>query len=157
MTAKGRKAPKRPPERCVNCWTEGITTNRPTTRPGPRCVTHMREHKAARTIMAHDAYVSRTYGVPRGFYFAMWRAQGGVCALCQHATGATKRLAIDHDHRCCPTTPLTCGGRCIRGLACGPCNQTLGWQARDDPAYGYRLAHYLERPPAQAVLMALGA
>ncbi len=58
-------------------------------------------------------------------------AQGGVCALCRqpedkvhHASGQVQRLAVDHDHKCCPTLP-TCG-RCNRGLLCTWCNTLLG-------------------------------
>jgi hypothetical protein len=117
----------------------------------------MHAHEVRSKVAAHDTYVSRQYGVPKGLYLALWTAQGGVCAWCERATGATKRLAVDHDHRCCPTTPLQCGGRCVRGLLCGDCNQFMGWRMRDDPAACRRGGVYLERPPAQAVLMALGA
>lgn len=52
---------------------------------------------------------------------ALYRAQGGLCAICQQP----RRLQVDHDHRHCPGSE---GCRqCIRGLLCGPCNAGLGW------------------------------
>ena len=60
---------------------------------------------------------------------AAWATQ--VCAIC----GATdKRFHVDHDH--------TTGH--VRGLLCGPCNQTLGLM-QDEPARLRAAAAYLER------------
>jgi hypothetical protein len=49
------------------------------------------------------------------------RAQNGVCAICRRRD--KRRLAVDHDHGCCPTSE-TCG-RCVRGLLCFDCNAKL--------------------------------
>lgn len=92
--------------------------------------------------------MERVYGVGPARYAAIYVAQGGRCAGCQRATGATKRLAVDHDHACCPG-PTSCGA-CVRGLLCGPCNQLLG-HFRDDPQTFLRLANYLINPPAKKV------
>jgi hypothetical protein len=56
-------------------------------------------------------------------YHAILEAQGGVCAICK-APPNGKRLAVDHDHACCPGEK-TCG-ECIRGLLCDNCNWWLG-------------------------------
>jgi hypothetical protein len=59
---------------------------------------------------------------PEGYY-AILEAQGGVCAICKTPPG-DKRLAVDHDHGCCPGEK-TCG-KCIRGILCDTCNWWLG-------------------------------
>lgn len=61
----------------------------------------------------------------------------GKCDIC----GETRRLCIDHDHGCCPDNS-SCG-KCIRGLLCGWCNNSLG-HARDNPEILRKLAVYLE-------------
>lgn len=116
---------------------------RPAPYPGPRCATHHREAQRRRKAQVHDAHVSRTFGVSRGFYDQLRALQQGVCAICRRANGRTKRLAVDHDHR--TGDP--------RGLLCGPCNQVVGvWS--DDPETFRRGARYLEAPPAAQLLLA---
>lgn len=100
-----------------------------------------RARQAARADRAHELRVMRVYGLPEGGYAALYEAQGGRCAICQWATGRTKRLAVDHDH-------VT--GE-VRGLLCGPCNQTIG-RLRDAPDAFDRAAAYLRNPPARLVL-----
>jgi recombination endonuclease VII len=90
---------------------------------------------------SHDAYVSRTYGIPLGSYRLLYEAQGGVCYICRRSKGTTKRLAVDHDHRT---------GR-VRGLICKPCNWLLG-HSRDDPEMFTRAREYLLNPPARSVI-----
>jgi hypothetical protein len=70
----------------------------------------------------HESAV-RTMGLTGIEYEAMLAVQEGVCALCGQPP-KTKRLAIDHDHRCCPGH-FSCG-KCIRGLLCTKCNLFLG-------------------------------
>jgi hypothetical protein len=84
-----------------------------------------------------------TYNVEAGFYAKLYAVQGGKCALCRRATGKTKRLAVDHNHR--TGDP--------RGLLCGPCNRIIGMWF-DDPETFRRAARYLEEPPAAALLIA---
>ena len=57
-------------------------------------------------------------------YLDMFEKQGGVCAVCKKPESQRKRLAVDHDHSCCPG-PVTCG-KCVRGLVCRKCNVGLG-------------------------------
>ena len=76
-----------------------------------------------------------------GQYDQLKEAQGGVCAICQKATGVRKKLAVDHDHKT----------EHVRGLLCGPCNKLLGF-ARDNPEFFRRAANYLENPPAFDVI-----
>ncbi len=127
--------------RCKDCIAEGVTTVRPTPHPGPRCTTHHRAEKRSRTKGSHDKYVQKTYGLEPGQYAELYAAQGGKCAICQRATGATRRLAVDHCHAT---------GE-VRGLLCKFDNRLLGI-ARDDPAFFLRAAAYLVAPPAREVL-----
>ena len=81
-------------------------------------------------------------------YTEMLDAQGGVCASCGNSeiivdnrTGKTRRLAVDHDHSCCPNK--TACKKCIRGLLCQSCNQALGL-LREDPAIVNFLYQYIK-------------
>lgn len=85
--------------------------------------------------------VQKTYGLGEGDYARLLAYQAGRCWICRRATGATKRLAVDHDHKT----------EKVRGLLCGPCNQLLG-HVRDDPEVLIRAAQYLLHPPAQRAL-----
>jgi hypothetical protein len=60
-------------------------------------------------------------------YEEMLAAQEGRCGICREPELA---LVVDHDHSCCPGR-FSCG-RCIRGLACYGCNNTLerAWKHR---------------------------
>lgn len=118
--------------KCKDCG----STSRKLLRPGPRCASCLRALRKARREAAHEARVQKVYGLAPGEYEALYAAQGGVCAGCLRATGRTKRLAVDHDHK--TGQP--------RGLLCGPCNQMLG-HGRDDPEFFRRVAGYLEHPP----------
>jgi hypothetical protein len=68
----------------------------------------------------------RKYGLTARGYKQILDAQGGVCAICERPPEG-RRLAIDHDHDCCPggNNKKNCG-KCIRGLLCTPCNTNLG-------------------------------
>jgi hypothetical protein len=81
--------------------------------------------------------VIRTYGLAPGDYDRLYGSQNGTCALCLRATGKSKRLAVDHDHKT----------GAVRGLLCGPCNKLIG-HARDEPEFFDRAAEYLRNPPA---------
>jgi len=97
---------------------------------------------------AHRKRVEAQYNLPPGGYDALYEAQGGRCYICTRANGSTRRLAVDHDHACCPAGG-SCG-KCVRGLLCKPCNRALG-HARDDAEFFERAARYLRTPPAREV------
>lgn len=106
---------------CKDC---GKGTEAP--EPGPRCSRCHKVKKKADGTRRWAASLMKKYGLTEEQYWAMYAEQGGKCALCQRATGRTKRLAVDHDHK----TGLA------RGLACGPCNrEVIGILAGDDPEY----------------------
>lgn len=125
---------------CRDCVAEGVTTRRPAPHPGPRCATHRRAAESARKARAHERRVQQTYGLEPGQYELLLAAQGRRCAICQKATGARRRLAVDHDHET---------GE-VRGLLCKPCNYVLLGRY-PAPALERALA-YLANPPARAVL-----
>lgn len=116
---------------------------------GPRCATHDREVRRARKAARHGNYVQKQYGLGEYDYGYMYEAQNGTCAICERATGATRRLSVDHDHKCC-NGPVSCGA-CVRGLLCRPCNDLLG-HCRDDWRMLARAIRYLQNPPGAAVI-----
>lgn len=136
-------------KRCKDC---DPTSKRPTPHPGPRCTTHHRAFVKASKTAAHGRRVTTTYGIGPKAYTAILEAQNGRCYICQRATGATKRLAVDHDHSCCPAGG-SCG-KCVRALLCSPCNRMLG-HLRDDTDALHRAIAVIRDRPAQAVLNAL--
>lgn len=130
---------------------DGVVTRRPSPFPGPRCTTHHRAFRKSRKERAHAARVEDDFGISGETYWAIYEAQGRVCAICQRATGAARRLAVDHDHSCRAGHPPDQGcPRCVRGLLCSVCNyQLLGRLDRE----GLRRAlEYLDDPPARRVL-----
>jgi len=129
------------PPVCVDCLAEGITNYRPIVSGvrAKRCATHSRAAGKRASAIAHARTVASTYGISGEQYWALHRNQNGKCAICQVATGATKRLAVDHDH----ATGL------IRGCCCGPCNIMLG---RLGPEGLVRALEYLLDPPAVRVI-----
>lgn len=141
---------KRPTNYCKACWAvedelDIAHSKRP--RPivegsGGRCATHWRLEKERRKKAAHEKRVQNVYGLKPGEYEKLYEHQTGVCAICKRATGATRRLSVDHDHQT---------GE-VRGLLCRPCNDMLG-HARDSIFFFYRAANYLNNPPSREVLM----
>ena len=88
-----------------------------------------------------DSHLHRTYGIREPDYWAMHKAQGGVCAICglaeskvSNMNGKVTRLCVDH----CHATGV------VRALLCSDCNLLLG-RANDDPARLRRMADYLDK------------
>ncbi|WP_079074765.1 endonuclease VII domain-containing protein [Streptomyces atriruber] len=131
------------PRQCKDC---PPTSKRPAPHKGPRCTTHHREATKRRRDAAHERRVGDTYGLAPGDYDKLYRLQGGRCAICTRGKGISRRLAVDHDHKCCAGT--TSCGTCVRGLVCGRCNSMLG-HARDELDFFIRAHRYLFSPPAR--------
>lgn len=133
-------------KRCSECLKEladGIIKklpNRPANNPGPRCTTHWRAEVRRRKAYNHEKHVQTVYGLEKGDYARLYEFQGGLCALCRRATGASRRLSVDHDH--------ATGD--VRGLLCRPCNTLLG-HARDRLSFFRRCIGYLVMPPFTAM------
>lgn len=122
---------------CKDC---GSTTRR-LNKVGERtllCVTCIRERKKRTSAAAHAARIQTTYGITDKDYQAIYELQEGLCAICRRATGATRRLSVDHNHAT---------GE-VRGLLCRPCNNMLG-HVRDDYHTFYLAIMYLTNPPAR--------
>jgi hypothetical protein len=92
--------------------------------------------------MNHKANIKRKYGLTPEQYDLIYVTQGGKCAICQIATGKTKKLAVDHDHKT---------GK-VRGLLCSTCNRMILGTLRDDITALQRAIDYLITPPAQIAL-----
>lgn len=82
------------------------------------------------------------YGLTADEYARVKQHQGGLCALCQRATGARRALSVDHDHK----TGV------VRGCLCNPCNVRVLGHARDEIEFFERAIEYLKNPPAVVVL-----
>jgi hypothetical protein len=133
---------------CKDCLEEsGVEVNgvkvyplhlrpRPIVKAG-RCATHARIEKRRQLEQSHRRRIKSQYGLQDGQYEALYEAQGRKCAICQRATGASRRLSVDHDHK----------SMLVRGLLCRPCNSMLG-HGRDNPEFFRRAVKYLSYPPA---------
>jgi hypothetical protein len=77
-----------------------------------------------------DVHIAHIYGISATAYRQLLNEQGGACRICRkaetatHQSGTLRRLAVDHDHRCCPGKK-SCG-KCVRGLLCARCNSAIG-------------------------------
>lgn len=137
------------PKICKDCAPSAGSLPRPAPNPGPRCATHWRQFKREQKAKRHEAYVSKTYSLEQREYEKLYEGQDGTCAICKRATGATRKLSVDHDHKCCSGS-ISCGF-CVRGLLCRPCNDLLG-HARDDWNFFARAIRYILCPPAVGIL-----
>jgi len=80
----------------------------------------------------------RNYGMTPLDYWELLISQGLACAVCGGTDGG-QRLAVDHDHACCPDR--TSCGKCVRGLLCSTCNRRL--HPGDGPGLFEKFAAYL--------------
>ncbi|AJD82478.1 EndoVII [Mycobacterium phage Sheen] len=135
---------------CKDCEVQGLPLTRDAKYPGPRCFTHHRETRAGRSIATWEAHLMENFGLTADDYWALYKAQGGVCYICERAKGlgpgeyikGRKRLAVDHCHK----TGM------VRGLLCSSCNRRVIGHLRDSPHALVRAAYYLLNPPAVQVL-----
>lgn len=148
-----------PGKTCKDCRREGVETgksipNRPAPHPGPRCTTHHNAEKRRRRLAAKQRHVTRNFDLTPEEYDALYEFQGGKCALCRVATGARKRLAVDHDHHQAMLdghAPTQGCKNCVRALVCSTCNDVLA-HARSDRAFFARGYAYLTRSPMKRMI-----
>jgi hypothetical protein len=144
---------------CKDCPDETVPSKRrPAPHPGPRCATHHRERKRTVSARAHERRLVAQFGLTAEEYAALYEAQGGRCYVCRKATGAARRLAVEHDHglaRLHDHPDDQACRKCVRGLACGWCNYDVLGRLGDDPATFERIASALRCPPARRLFTAL--
>lgn len=58
-------------------------------------------------------------------YYLLLEKQGGLCSICLKPPTKKRRLAVDHDRKCC-SGENSCG-KCVRGLLHQHCNSFVGW------------------------------
>lgn len=85
-----------------------------------------------------DQRYRKRFGIGLAEYDALFKAQRGVCAICNKQSD--KKLAVDHDHDT---------GE-VRGLLCGACNRGIGL-LKDDAQILHKAIEYLKSHPAQVL------
>lgn len=104
-----------------------------------------------------EADLRYRYNISGADYERLLSSQGGTCAICGIKPGS-RRLAVDHDHACCPGR-RSCG-RCVRGLLCKRCNFYLLGLICKETSKGrvhavsilWTAIRYLNHPPAEGVI-----
>jgi len=91
---------------------------------------------------SRDAKLRKQYNITETDYDALLASQGGGCFICGALPTPKRRLAVDHDHACCPGK--TSCGMCVRGLLCTKCNLLLG-RIADDEHRIRSMARYFDR------------
>lgn len=132
---------------CKDCLAAGIMTRREAPWPGPRCKSHHLVARALRQEATRQRLRQMRYGITPDQHAAILEVQDGVCAICRRATGRTRALSVDHDHR----HPEPDSAQAVRGLLCRPCNDLLG-HVRDSQDVLLRAVAYLNHPPAHRVI-----
>lgn len=102
--------------------------------------------RACTSIARHLGSLRNDYGIDPATYTHLFEMQGGRCAICR-GRPQSKRLAVDHNHACCPIGKRPLCGRCTRGLLCSRCNHDLLGAAHDSVQVLKNAVAYMERPP----------
>lgn len=91
------------------------------------------ENKRTRGYAVRRRGLKRLYGITMEEYEAMWKRQGGKCAICGVSENGRK-LSVDHSHKT---------GK-VRELLCQHCNVVLG----QIESYLPKMLPYLEKHAA---------
>jgi hypothetical protein len=82
------------------------------------------------------------YNISAEEYYMILESQDGHCALCPRTPEDEGiRLAVDHDHSCCPGK-RSCG-ICVRGLLCVSCNRQLGQYENNMELFTKKIPAYI--------------
>ena len=122
--------------RCKDCIADPPATIRKLVADpagAPRCTTHERAFKLRQRKLAKASHTERTYDISAEDNHDLFLYQRGKCWICGKATGASKSLATEHDHKT----------DWVRGRCCSTCNQFITRQLDDDPKKARRLVSYL--------------
>lgn len=139
---------------CVDCIKDPPKTVRKIvsgkTKRSWRCTTHTREKKAREKEARRFAHVARQFGLSPDQYVKLYEYQGGTCAIPRcRATGASRALAVEHDHDLAKLhdhpDDKACE-ECVRGLVCYNHNYYLLGMFAGDLQDGL---DYLADPPFQ--------
>ena len=85
-----------------------------------------RRHDVYRKDERRNRLYQLKYKITLEEYNQMFVEQNGCCKICsKHQSECKYKLSVDHDHKCCPISEISCG-KCIRGLLCNLCNTTVG-------------------------------
>jgi len=94
----------------------------------PKGAAYHKERRLTDPSYSRASELKKKFGMGLGDYGEMFRAQNGVCAICEKEewvahkkTGRVFSLGVDHDH----------ATGAVRGLLCVNCNKILG-HAHDD-------------------------
>jgi hypothetical protein len=119
---------------------------------GPEGMQRLRDRAArlrpTRVVTSEDrarwrkAYRFKRYGLTHERFQAMLETQRYACAMCRVPFTDDERIAIDHDHACCPDAKRSCG-RCVRALLHPRCNFIVGYVE----TYGDLVQAYLQSLP----------
>ena len=135
---------------CKDCINEGVTTRRALVpgAPGPRCTTHHRREKRRIRELSHGRRITQHYEMTAEQYQLLYAFQNGKCWICQKATGAARKLAVEHEHGLegCTHPPDRGCPRCWRGLACKRCNRLIAFLDVDALV---RAIVFMTDPPAR--------
>jgi hypothetical protein len=72
---------------------------------------------------------------------ALLAEQDNKCAICRLPPNGERKMAIDHDHKCCGKGRACI--KCVRGLLCAPCNTALH-KLENMEDWTYRALQYLD-------------
>lgn len=88
------------------------------------------------------------YGLTPESWARRFAEQDGCCYLCSEPLDLSnpRKIHVDHDHSCC--RGIRSCGKCIRGLACEPCNRAIGLLG-DNPERIMRVAARLAAANAE--------
>jgi len=121
---------------CNTCHELKFTTefhknNRTKDKLAAKCKSCLREYLKTyvrRPESPEDIFrqrMRRHFNITPERYYEILEQQNYRCAICKrHVDEFTRRLAVDHDHGCCPGD-RSCG-KCVRGLLCTACNTDVG-------------------------------